>query len=143
MPEILQGGSELFRNLHLSVVLFRSRRILLISRTARAFQTASEVDECTAELARAVPVETRRGVRILIDLRLGPIRVHPALDPAFTRFRRETETGFASSAIVIESTVGRVRADRLAVPVQLPMVVVDSVEEALKFFASCASQVAC
>lgn len=134
--EPLQGGAELLRNAYLAMVVFRRRRILMTSRTARAFQTVQEVEQCTAEFARVMPPEARRGVRHLLDMRGGPVRVHPALDPAFARFRRETELGFVCSAVVIGSPLGQVRAARLAATAQLPMVLVGSVDEALEFFAS-------
>jgi len=139
-PEPLQGGSELIRNDYLAVVVFRMRRILMTSRTARAFQTVQEVEQCTAEFARVVPPEARRGMRHLLDMRGGPVRVHPALDPAFARFRRETELGFVCSAIVISSPLGHVRATRLAATAQLPMALVGSVDDALEFFASGVAQ---
>jgi hypothetical protein len=129
----LKGGTLVLRNAYLSVRLLPSSRIVLLTRTAQAFETATEIDQCAAELARAVPRETRNGLRILLDMRSGPIRVHPALDPAFERFRRETELGFACAAVVVATPLGKLRADRLANPKAFPVRVVGSLEEALDF----------
>jgi hypothetical protein len=52
--------------------------------------------------------------RIVLEMRHAPVHVHPTLDPAFERFRRETETGCAGLAIVLVTPLGRVRSDRLA-----------------------------
>jgi len=131
----LEGGAVLVQNAFLSLRWFPTFRLVLLTRTSQAFQTAADVEHCTTEIARALPRSARGGARIVLDMRQAPVRVHPALDPAFERFRRETETGFARSAIVAVTPLGRVRADRLASAASFPMRVVGSLEAALEFIS--------
>jgi hypothetical protein len=129
----LKGGSSVLQGPYMSVRLFPSARIALLTRSALVFQTPGEVDECTEELSQALPRASRQSLRIIVDMRLGPIRVHPALDPAFERFRRETELGFLRSAVIVATPLGRLRADRLHGRTNVPMRVVGSLEDALAF----------
>jgi hypothetical protein len=129
----LKGGTVVVRNAFLTVRRFPTARILLLTRTSQPFQTPSELDHCVSELFRGLPRESRSSWRNLIDMRQAPIRVHPSLDPAFDRFRAETEVGFVRVAVIVETPLGRVRADRLANPASR---IVDSIEEALRFFDS-------
>ena len=128
----LKGGTTLLQNAHVSVRLFQSRRLVLFIRTGQAFQTAPEVDECTAAFARVVPHQTRTGLRILIDMRAAPVRVHPALDPAFARLRQETQIGFARVVVLVATALGRLRSERLAELAIGDVLVVGSLEEALE-----------
>jgi hypothetical protein len=143
MPEFLQGGTELLRSAHFTLRLYRSRRIALLTRSNRAFETTAELERCVTDLARALPHDARRGLRIIIDSRCSPLRVHPALDPAFERFRKETQAGFLAAAVINESAVGRIRAERFAAPVDMPIGIVGSLGEALEFFAAREAKVAC
>ncbi|HTV19178.1 MAG TPA: hypothetical protein VMG12_10915 [Polyangiaceae bacterium] len=129
----LKGGAPLVQNAFLSLRLFPTSRVVVITRTGQAFQTPAEIESCTLDLARVLPHNGRRGLRVVLDMRSAPVRVHPALDPAFERFRKETETGFACSAIVVTTALGKVRADRLASTATFPMRVVGSMEEAIDF----------
>jgi hypothetical protein len=131
----LEGGAMLVQNAFLSLRWFPTFRLVLLTRTSQAFQTAADIEHCTSEIARAVPRGGRAGARIVLDMRQAPVRVHPALDPAFERFRRETEIGFACSAIVVVTPLGRVRADRLTSAASFPMRVVGSLEAALEFIS--------
>jgi hypothetical protein len=143
MPELLQGGTELLRSAHVMLRLYRSRRIALLTRSEQAFETASAIDRCVSDLARGLPHAARRELRIIIDTRRSPLRVHPALDPAFERFRKETQAGFLAAAIVIASPVGRARAERFAAPVALPIAIFGSLAEALDLFDTRSAKVAC
>lgn len=128
----LKIGSTLFQNPQLSSRQFQSARIVLTTRTSEPYQTLGELERSIDELAKALPVPVRAGWRHIIDMRLGPTRVHPALDPAFERLRRETNVGFARVAVIVTTPLGRVRAERLNVS-PVPLSIVGTLEEALAF----------
>jgi hypothetical protein len=130
----LKGGAVVHQDAYITVRLLRSPRIVLLVRTAQAFPTIADIDRSTAALNEVLPHSKRLGLRIVIDMRLAPVRVHPALDPAFERFCRETEQGFVRAAVVVATPLGRVRADRLSKPTSVPARVVGSFEEAVQFF---------
>ncbi len=115
----------------MSVQRFQSLRLVLLARTAQAFQTVSDIDLCTAQLVGALPHHERAELCIVVDMRLAPIRVAPFLDPAFERFRRETESGFLKGAVIATTALGRIRAERLSTRIDAPPPVVGSMDEAL------------
>lgn len=129
----LEGGAPLVQNAFYSLRLHKAYQVILFTRTSQPFQAAAEIDLCTSELSKALPRAARNGIRVVLDMRQGPIRVHPALDPAFERFRKETQAGFARTAVVVTTPLGRVRADRLANADGSPMRIVGSMEEAVDF----------
>jgi len=130
----IPGGTVLFENAQLQVRCDHAQRILVVVRTDVPFQRVEEIDATTAALARVFPVERRAGFAILSDFRGGPLRVHPALEPAFTRYREESVRGFARAAVVVGSAVGRIRGDRLREHhAGLKVLVTESVDEALTF----------
>jgi hypothetical protein len=129
----LKSGSEPLRNAHLSVRLVQGPRIVVLTRTSEPFQNVAEIERCIEDFSKAVPMAGRAGWRIIIDMRVAPTRVHPALDPAFARFRKETQLGFLRAAVIVETPLGRVRAERLANTSHVSVRVVSSVEEAVGF----------
>lgn len=128
----LKLGSTLCQNVHLSLRQFQSPRIVLTTRTSEPYQTLGELERSIEDIARALPVPARAGWRHIIDMRLAPTRVHPALDPAFERLRRETNVGFARVAVILTTALGRVRAERLNVS-PVPLSIVGTLEEALQY----------
>jgi hypothetical protein len=126
-------GTELFKNAHVRLSCDYAQGIVILQRTALAFQRLEEVEAATEALARALPHDKRAGFSILSDFRSAPVRVTPALEPAFARFRQETERGFSRAAIVVSTPVGRVRSDRLKDTALIPVAIVETVELALEF----------
>jgi hypothetical protein len=130
----LKGGSAAaLQTAHVSVRLFQSPRIVLFTRTNEPFEAVADVERCIRDFARIMPARSRAQWRIVIDMRLGPTRVHPALDPAFARLRKETQVGFTRVAVIVETPLGRVRAERLASTSDVPHCVVHTLEDAVEF----------
>jgi hypothetical protein len=129
----LRVGALLLSSTHFSLRAFRTPRLALLTRTSTPFQTASEIEQCINDLSRCLPSAERAGWRVLIDMRLSPIRVDPALDPAYERLRRETHAGFERVAVVVETALGRMRAERLARGSTVALAVVGSLDEAFAF----------
>lgn len=127
------GAAPTVQNAHVSVRLLHAPRVVLFTRTKEPFEAVAEVERCIQELGRVMPITARALWRIVIDMRLGPTRVHPALDPAFERLRKETQAGFARAAVVVATPLGRVRAERLIDTSGVPLRVVHSLEEAVDF----------
>jgi len=127
-------ASELFSNAHVTIGCDYSQRVLVVARSPNVFESIEDIEAATAALARVFPLSQRARFCILNDYRIGPLRVHPALEPAFNRFRAETERGFVRAALVVATAVGRLRGDRLREATStLPMLVVESLDEALAF----------
>lgn len=120
-------------NTYLSARLFQVARVVLLVRTSEPFRGIADVEQCITDLSRFIPASRRARWRIIIDMREGPTRVDPSLEPAFERFRKETHAGFSRVAIVVSTPLGRVRAERLSNVSDLPQCVVGSLEEAVAF----------
>lgn len=129
----MRVGALLLSNAHFSVRAFRAPRLAVLTRTSAPFQTAADVEQCINDLSRCLPAAERAGWRVLIDMRLSPIRVDPALDPAYERLRRETHAGFERVAVVVATPLGRMRAERLARGATVTLAVVGTMDEAFAF----------
>jgi hypothetical protein len=127
------SGQILLHTEYLTLRLSSAQRLVVLERSALPFTRVQELEGATEAVARALPVLRRRGLRILIDMRNGPLRVAPSFEPAFARYRQETERGFDRVAVVVSTTLGRVRGDRMAASCSIPIAVVGSTEEGLAF----------
>jgi hypothetical protein len=125
--------NELLDNPFVRVTIDYVARVVRLHRTERAFTTLDEIEQTITALAAALPSHRRDGFGVLIDMRVAPERVTPALEPAFDRFRAETERGFARAAVVVTSTLGRARSTRLQRTARVPILIADSLTEALEF----------
>jgi hypothetical protein len=104
--------------------------LVVLTRLPLPFRRASEIEESIRELSTALPASRRAGRSIVIDMRAAPIRVEPSLDPAFARFREETERGFARVVVVVATPLGRVRSERLRALAEIP--IVNTLDEAFE-----------
>ena len=110
-----------------------ARRIVILRRSANAFRNSAEVDRTIVDLASAVSDRVRSGASILLDMRDAPVRTNPELDTAFERYRAETERGFERVAVVVESTLGKIRSDRLKQTSQADVGIFLSLDEGLSW----------
>jgi hypothetical protein len=122
----------LLKTPHLQAEVDYARRIVLLTRSALPFEKVEEIESLIVELHSKVPDSVRAGSAVLIDMREGPTRVHPALDPAFTRFRSETERAFSKVVVVVKTAIGKIRSDRLAETCHRPLAITDDFDEGLE-----------
>jgi hypothetical protein len=118
------------RNEFVELEIFYTEKVVVVRRTATAFARVADVEAAIEAVAKALPTERRTGYAVLVDTRAAPVRTDTSLDPAFARYRAEVERGFERAVVVVTTVVGKIRADRLAQSAQLPMVIVDSIDEA-------------
>jgi hypothetical protein len=133
IPSDLTATAAAPLNTYVSARLFQVARVVLLVRTSEPFRTISDIEQCITDFARFIPASRRGQWRIIIDMREGPTRVDPSLEPAFERFRRETHAGFSRVAIVVNTPLGKVRAERLSNVSDVPQCVVGSLAEAVAF----------
>jgi len=126
-------ASELFSNGHVTIGCDYGQRIVVVTRKARPYESVEEIDKARQQFFSAAPTAQRAQYCVLNDYRLAPLRVHPALEPAFARYRAETERGFARAAVLVTTKVGGIRSGRLGDAASLPLLVSESLEEALEF----------
>jgi len=107
-------------------------KVVVVRRTAAPFARIADIDRAIDVLAKALPADRRKGHAVLIDMRTAPVRTDPSLEPAFARYRAETERGFERAVVVVDTVVGRIRSDRLGQTTQIPLDIVATLDEAWK-----------
>jgi hypothetical protein len=130
---VVRTGREIFRSAHLTIWCNFGQRLVLVERTPEPFRHVVDIEAAAQGLSRGLPRDRRAGHSIISDFRAAPLRVRPELEPAFKRYREETESGFARAVVIASTPVGRARIDRLGGTTQLPIELVATVQEALSF----------
>jgi len=106
---------------------------VLVERSPEPFRHVDDIEAAARGLARGLPRDRRAGHSIISDFRTAPLRVRPELEPAFKRYREETETGFARAVVIASTPVGLARIDRLGGATSLPIEIVPTVQQALSY----------
>jgi hypothetical protein len=123
-------ATSVLRNEFVELDVHYADKVVVIRRTEQRFARVADVDTAIDALARALPAARRSGYAALIDMRVAPLRTDPSLEPAFARYRAETERGFERVVVVVSTVVGRARSDRLGQAAQIPLSIVGSLDEA-------------
>jgi len=126
-------GVALFANEFISLAIDYPRNVLWLRRSDRPFRTVEDVEDCTLRLERGFPSRKRAKVAIISDFRAAPVRVTPALDPAYARYRNETERAFQACVVVVATSLGQVRAQRFVRGTAKEVALVNSIDDALAF----------
>lgn len=88
--------------------------IIVLTRTGKRFQDADEVELERRRLKHELDALGRAGKRLLIDSRAAPLSTDQRLGEAFEKLRREIQRGFDRIAVILETKVGVLQANRLA-----------------------------
>lgn len=131
MPSL--AGKRLGATPFVEVELDIVRRIAVIRRTDAPFRRADEIDAAIELIRRVLPTVQRADLGALIDTREAPVRVDPALSPAFARYRMETERGFARVAVVVRTTLGRIQSGRLRAETRSDLGIFEELDDALAY----------
>ena len=91
-----------------------STGIVLLCRTHEPYDDDAQVVRETARLAGVLDQVGRRGKRLLVDVRRAPIDTDTRMALSFREQRREVRRGFVAVAVVVQTQVGRLQANRLA-----------------------------
>ncbi|MCC6876326.1 MAG: hypothetical protein IT378_18605 [Sandaracinaceae bacterium] len=109
----------------------RRGRVVLLTRTARPFDTIADVErEYGAVVAALGRVPKARG-SLVVDLRDAPPRNDPAFEDAVARLRKRIFEGFARTAVVVRTASGKLQVQRHAKDDHHAVEVFTSLEEAL------------
>jgi hypothetical protein len=88
--------------------------IIVLTRTNKRFQDKDEVELERKRLKRELDALGRAGKRLLIDSRAAPLSTDQQVGAAFGELRREIQRGFERIAVILETKVGVLQANRLA-----------------------------
>jgi hypothetical protein len=87
---------------------------IVLTRTGRRFQDSNEVELERKRLRRELDALGRAGKRLLIDSRAAPLSTDQQVGVAFGELRREIQRGFERIAVILETKIGVLQANRLA-----------------------------
>jgi hypothetical protein len=125
-------GTSLVRSEFVELDVHFADKVVVVRRTAVPFARIADIDRAIDVIANALPADRRKGHAVLVDMRAAPLRTDPSLEPAFARYRAETERGFERAVVVVDTVVGRIRSDRLGQTTQIPLDIVATIDEAWK-----------
>ena len=94
-------------------VMLLEPRIVLVRRSARQFVDEADVAEERRRIGAALDQLGRRGKRLLVDSRSAPLSTDDRLSAAFTALRIEIGRDFERTAVVVDTKIGILQANRL------------------------------
>ncbi|HEY5372596.1 MAG TPA: serine/threonine-protein kinase [Polyangiaceae bacterium] len=94
-------------------VMLLEPRIVLVRRSARQFLDDTEVAEERQRIGAALDQLGRQRKRLLVDSRRAPLSTDDRLAAAFTALREEIGRNFERTAVVVDTKIGILQANRL------------------------------
>jgi serine/threonine protein kinase len=88
-------------------------QIVLVRRSSRKFVDADEVAEERRRIGSALDHLGRQGKRLLVDSRRAPLSTDDLLTNAFAALREEIGRDFERTAVVVDTKIGILQANRL------------------------------
>jgi hypothetical protein len=94
-------------------VLLLEPRVVLVRRSARQFMDETEVAEERRRIGSALDRLGRQRKRLLVDSRRAPLSTDDRLAAAFMALREEIGRDFERTAVVVDTKIGILQANRL------------------------------
>ena len=94
-------------------VLLLEPRVVLVRRSARQFKDETEVAEERRRVGSALDRLGRQRKRLLVDSRRAPLSTDDRLASAFMALREEIGRDFERTAVVVDTKIGILQANRL------------------------------
>jgi len=94
-------------------VMLLEPRIVLVRRSARQFLDQTEVAEERRRIGALLDQLGRQRKRLLVDSRRAPLSTDDRLAAAFTALREEIGRNFERTAVVVDTKIGILQANRL------------------------------
>jgi hypothetical protein len=109
--------------------------MLRITRSGTRFEREEDIESSSRLVLDAMSRFDRARYRLLVDLRDGPLRTDRAFEARFEKFRVEMLRGYARTAILVRSAVGKLQVQRHARADATPLQVFDDERAAMEFLA--------
>lgn len=109
--------------------------MLRITRSNVRFEREEDIETSSRAVLEATSRFDRSRYRLLVDLRDGPLRTDRTFEERFEKFRAEMLRGYARTAILVRSAVGKLQVQRHARADATPLQVFDDEKAALEFLA--------
>jgi hypothetical protein len=130
---------ELLRTKHGVVAIDEEERVLYRARNAEPFGSLVELAAESDEIVRLLDQIDRPRFVQLIDARLAPPRNDPAFETTIERYQTAFYRGFAATAILVRSAVGKLHVRRMLGESGAQAGVFDDEMEAMRYLAEARS----
>ncbi len=90
------------------------QRLVRVTRTARPFANADDAGRTFGETAGQFPTLNRSEWKLLVDMRSAPGRNDPEFERAVGSLRNAMFDGFARTAMLVATAVGRLQVQRVS-----------------------------
>jgi hypothetical protein len=104
---------ELLRTPHWVVTIDDALHLVRVTRTNVPYVSVQEFEESILGFARIRTLAERKTMKLLLDLREGPMRNDDAFEESMDRVRREVFAGFLAVASLVRTAVGRLQVARM------------------------------
>lgn len=88
--------------------------LVRLTRTAAHFPDIKAVETTMENSAAALRKVASRETSLLVDLRKGPMRNDPEFEAVTARYRFKFAEGFANTAVLVRTAVGKLQMTRLS-----------------------------
>ncbi len=127
-------AEPLYKSPFAEIVFVPSRQLVWIIRTGTPFTDVQVASRDFQLATEAMPKDLSK-LRLLVDVRRVIGRNDPQFEDMFDQFRRQIFVGFARSAILVKSAIGRLQIQRLGREIGIATNVFHEPAEALAFLA--------
>src|SRR5262245_61579490 len=103
---------ESVRTPHFVLERRQGASLVVLRRSPTPFSALAEVSKSFSVLMPALEALPRGELRLLIDYRDGPMRNDPDFEATFRPYRSAMAAGFHRVAILVQSAVGKLQAQR-------------------------------
>lgn len=97
---------------HCKIALREQGRLVWFYRTSTPFESTEVCEAAWSEAVAVLDQLPRPSLRIVVDLRDGPMRSDPAFEKIGQRYRARLTDGFERSALLIRTLAGRLQLAR-------------------------------
>ncbi|MGZ3424978.1 MAG: hypothetical protein ACXVEF_44695 [Polyangiales bacterium] len=104
---------ELHRTRHWVLTYEEPLHLVRATRTNAPYDAVGDVERSMEEFLTVGRRFERRGLKLLLDVREGPLRNDDAFEEVMTRYRTRLFADFAALAILVKTAVGKLQVARI------------------------------
>lgn len=99
---------------HMVLLHAKGSKIVRLNRTAVTFDSDEALRETFDKILPILRLAQRQGLRLLVDIRDGPLRTDSEFEERFQPYRRRMVRGFDRVAVLVSTAVGKLQVQRHA-----------------------------
>lgn len=104
---------EVLRTPHWIVAIEDALHLVRLTRTNVPYASVKEFEESIGAFEKVRSLPERRKMKLLLDLREGPMRNDDDFEQSMSRVRNEMFSGFVAVASIVRTAVGRLQVSRI------------------------------